>query len=390
MMPRQRALAVLLTCFLFLTASRAAAIDLYWIDTSWGAPKLNRSDENGLGVTTVMLTPGTLPQGLAAWSDGRLTWTEGAWSGARVMQSAYNLSGIVPIVTGQSSLQGVAVDNVNKVVYWTSSNLAAGGAIYRKTLNGAPTLLLALPPGANPRGIAVDPAAGFLFWADFDLDAIYRANLDGTGLTQLVSLSAGTRPWGVSVIPAQTHLFWTEYQTGQIQRCTYTGSNVMLLASGLVNPTYLVSDPVGLHHFWTDAGVNSQRIRRCNLNGMMVTTLPPTLATYGGIALGPGAVTGVPAEPVGTPLALARPWPLPAAGAVHLAFTIPAAGPVRLAIFDVQGREIVVPVNETMAAGPHVAVWDGKLGGAPAPVGVYFARLVVNGEARTERVVVAR
>ena len=58
MMPRQRALAVVLTCFLFLTASRAAAIDLYWIDTSWGAPKLNRSDENGLGVTTVMLTPG--------------------------------------------------------------------------------------------------------------------------------------------------------------------------------------------------------------------------------------------------------------------------------------------------------------------------------------------
>ncbi|HEX7878767.1 MAG TPA: hypothetical protein VF720_05125 [Candidatus Eisenbacteria bacterium] len=385
-------LGVLLVALLVaLTAARAAmALDLYWIESSYGVPKLNRSDLAGTGVTTVMLTPGTLPQGLAVRNNGRPVWAEGAWTNARIMESGYNLSGVVPIVTGQSTLNGVAVDPLNQVTFFTSSNLSLGARIHRKTLNGAATTLMTLPAAANPRGIAVDPAANRIFWADFDQNTINRANLDGTGITTIVNLGSDARPWGISVNATLQRVYWTEYGGGRVMRSGYGGEAVTSILTGLTNPTYLASDATAGFHFWTEGGANTERIRRANLDGTGLLTLPATISTYGGIAVGPGAVTGVPAEPGAVLLTLAPPWPLPAAGAVHLSFTLPSAGFVRLAIFDVLGREVAVPVNESMAAGPHVAIWDGHVDGSPAAVGVYFARMVMNGEARTERVVVAR
>ena len=58
-------------------------------------------------------------------------------------------------------------------------------------------------------------------------------------------------------------------------------------------------------------------------------------------------------------------------------------------LFDATGRCVRALVDRDMAAGPGSAPWDLKDdAGTRVPAGVYFARLVFEGEARESKVVV--
>ncbi|HYE94720.1 MAG TPA: integrin alpha [Rubricoccaceae bacterium] len=63
--------------------------------------------------------------------------------------------------------------------------------------------------------------------------------------------------------------------------------------------------------------------------------------------------------------------PNPFAASTELAFEVPEPGPVRLAVYDLLGREVAVLADGPLAAGRHVAAWDaGRF-----PSGHYLARL---------------
>ncbi len=64
-----------------------------------------------------------------------------------------------------------------------------------------------------------------------------------------------------------------------------------------------------------------------------------------------------------------------------ITFELARSGPVRLAVYDVMGREISVLVEDRLGAGPHRATWRP---GDAAP-GVYFFRLAAAGVERTRR-----
>lgn len=84
--------------------------------------------------------------------------------------------------------------------------------------------------------------------------------------------------------------------------------------------------------------------------------------------------------------ALDPPAPNPVAGSARLRFTLPDARAVRLAVYDVMGREVAVLVDETRPAGPHAVEWDAR-GLAAGP---YLVRLSAGAERRTATVVVQR
>ncbi len=100
-----------------------------------------------------------------------------------------------------------------------------------------------------------------------------------------------------------------------------------------------------------------------------------------------GPVAGVrdPAAPA-TAL-LAPPFPNPARGEVALRFALAAPAHVRLAIYDVAGRQVAVLADGPRAAGWHALDWRAD---RAAPSGVYFARLEAGGAARTARIVLHR
>lgn len=75
--------------------------------------------------------------------------------------------------------------------------------------------------------------------------------------------------------------------------------------------------------------------------------------------------------------------PNPFADAVTLRFRLPAEGPVRLAVYDVSGREVAKLADGVWPAGVHEVGWQG----GRLPSGVYYARLQWNGGAVLKRLV---
>ena len=72
-------------------------------------------------------------------------------------------------------------------------------------------------------------------------------------------------------------------------------------------------------------------------------------------------------------------------------FRLATSGPVRLAVYDVRGREVARLVDGSLAAGDHEVEWRGEnTDGARAPSGVYFVALRSGGERITRRVVLLR
>ena len=378
------ALLVVTAAAISALADVAHAQVLYWLDTSYGAPSIHRADLNGIPLTDKTLGVGTLPEGLALDANGQVYWGESAWSNARLNRTDPLLLSSAPIVSGGSTFRGVAVDDVAQLVYWTTSNRVTGSTIRRAALNGTGAVtLVALAPGANPRGIVVDHAGGKIYWADLDLSGIYRANLDGSASTLFIGLPPGSAPYGVALSPADQLVFWTEYGSGSIKSVTTGGGGQATLETGLTNPTYLTLDLVRRRMYWSEAGVGGQRIVRASMIGGLISPLPCPLTTYGGLALQPSANVSVPGGGPALPseFALERPRPNPGNGPVLARFALPHDAEVRLSVFDLQGREVAVLAEGFTPAGVHDAQWNTD--GVRA--GIYFVRLLADGRQWSQR-----
>jgi flagellar hook assembly protein FlgD len=83
---------------------------------------------------------------------------------------------------------------------------------------------------------------------------------------------------------------------------------------------------------------------------------------------------------------LGQSFPNPTSGLANIAFTLPARATVRLEVEDVAGRRIATLLEGSLDAGPHKVVWAGHgAGGEVVSPGVYFYRLIVNGESTAAR-----
>jgi subtilisin family serine protease len=80
--------------------------------------------------------------------------------------------------------------------------------------------------------------------------------------------------------------------------------------------------------------------------------------------------------------------PTPATGSARIDYVVAREARVRLAIVDLQGREVEVLATGVRPAGRHRAEWPAT--GRPAPAGLYFARYEFPGGVDMRRVVLVR
>lgn len=94
------------------------------------------------------------------------------------------------------------------------------------------------------------------------------------------------------------------------------------------------------------------------------------------------------ATQAGPSLALRRAQPNPFGTDTAIAFSLTQSGPVRISLFDPQGRLARTLVSATLAAGGHQVRWDGRDDqGRPVSAGVYFARMEAEGTVLVRKVV---
>lgn len=100
-------------------------------------------------------------------------------------------------------------------------------------------------------------------------------------------------------------------------------------------------------------------------------------------------------EPEGAPPAVpalrAMAHPNPFNPATTLSFHLPAAGPVRVEVYDVRGHRVVELVDRFLPEGEHAVVWRGKDEmGREAPTGSYFFRVEAAGRVATVKAVLLK
>jgi hypothetical protein len=78
--------------------------------------------------------------------------------------------------------------------------------------------------------------------------------------------------------------------------------------------------------------------------------------------------------------------PNPMAQEALIRFDLPVAGPVRLTLYDLRGRQVRVLCDGEQPAGEQVARWDGRdAAGRAVPSGLYLFRLEAMGKSLTGR-----
>jgi len=107
--------------------------------------------------------------------------------------------------------------------------------------------------------------------------------------------------------------------------------------------------------------------------------------------LEPGAGPAVSASALPTSLSLASPLPNPARSTVRFSYGLPRDGRVSLRLIDASGRLVRDLAHEWQPAGMHELTWNlANDGGRAVGSGVYYARLQLEGEAKTTTVQVLR
>lgn len=89
--------------------------------------------------------------------------------------------------------------------------------------------------------------------------------------------------------------------------------------------------------------------------------------------------------------ALGQNAPNPFEASTEIPFTLDAAGPVTLRVYDVLGRRVATLVDGELSAGAHSAAWSGTTeAGQPAASGTYIYRLEAGSQTLTGRMTVVR
>jgi hypothetical protein len=204
--------------------------------------------------------------------------------------------------------------------------------------------------------------------------------------------AAAPDPWAVSVvypgggeslpIGAKSALRWTATAPHGVQ-----SADLYISRTGPTGPWELIAAGVAntSEYGWSVSGpeANGTAYVRVDARDWLGTIVSAHSVAAFSIASHLVAVDG---PSPGGPLALEAPAPNPSRGPMSIVFVTPARAHVRLSVYDVQGREVALLVDEMREAGRHVATLQA---GAMRP-GLYFVRMACAGRTLSSRGVVLR
>ena len=260
---------------------------------------------------------------------------------------------------GAVACTGASSPAFDQCLFVDNSAEAAGGTV-NSALGSAPSLVkctIVHGDGAAGSGVSTWDAAGLVMDRVIIVDGLNGRAWDG---------DAGSAP-----VPDCTDIFGNEGGdwVGALAPHEFTGGNISAApqfcgTADSANP-YTLNDASPCA---AEANPGCGRIGAFDVNCSYVS----------GVGQGSG---GLP-----TVSRLHSNFPNPFNPRTTIKFDLSLSGPVELAVFDVAGRLVKRLVSESMSAGNHEAVWEGRdTSGRQASAGVYFFRLKTTDTIDTKR-----
>jgi low density lipoprotein receptor-related protein 5/6 len=216
-----------------------------------------RMDLDGGNIESLVSTGNGTVQDIALdINDGRMYWSN---LGSDYIRRA-NLDGSDAIDwLSTTNPGGLAIDPAGGKIYWAADS----GAFKRADLGTGGNVITTTISDGDIMDIALDIAAGKMYWTDNDTHRVQRANLDGSDIEDLAFTEPGD-PWGLDLDIAAGKIYWVERVTNRLRRANLDGSNVELVALGLDEPRHMALDTEAGKAYWVEAGARN-RIKKISI-----------------------------------------------------------------------------------------------------------------------------
>ncbi|MBN1674805.1 MAG: SMP-30/gluconolactonase/LRE family protein [Kiritimatiellae bacterium] len=190
---------------------------VYWSDLANGA--IRRCNSDGTSVTTVVQRAGAVYRGIVP--DGRhnrLYYLDSESNTLNV--AAMDGSDETVLLSGLRRPNDLALDPLNGKLYLTDSG--QDKVICCDTNGGGEQTVLSGAAIDGVWGIALIPERGEMYLSAHGTNAILRAGLDGSALTNLVT--GMETPRGLTADPHHQSLYWVEAESGSVYSAKLDGS----------------------------------------------------------------------------------------------------------------------------------------------------------------------
>ena len=217
---------------------RGVAIDVAAGRVYWTQPGTNPSDGlisfaslDGTGGGGTLNTSGATvnhPNAAAVYpAAGRIYWANEF--GNTISFANLNNTGSGNLITTDIPV-GPMVDPGSRRVYWGAANPVNRISFVNLDGSGAGSVNTAGATINNPKGVAIDPVAGRIYWANIGTIAspvhvISYANLDGSGGGDLNTTGATVNtPAGVAIDPEARRIYWGNQTGNKVSFANLDGS----------------------------------------------------------------------------------------------------------------------------------------------------------------------
>jgi len=213
---------------------------LYWTD--WGAGLVRRANLDGSEVQDLIVTDNH-PRAIALDPVGaKMYWDNGftfpfpyvGWI-KRANLDGSEVESLLFYVAAIDGMHDIVIDAAARRMYVSfTSDFPFSGEILRFDIESMSGESLVVGLDA-PRCIALDTAAGKMYWAEGAGSAppsIRRADLDGSSIETLVTTV--TNPFGIALDRDAGKVYWAD--SGDIMRANLDGSGVEIIVNSLAYP----------------------------------------------------------------------------------------------------------------------------------------------------------
>lgn len=310
------------------------------------------------------------------------------WSGSDVEVLLRSFNGVV-------FPYGVAVDSEDGKIYWTNWD----HSVHRANLDGSSAQTILTQNSSNvfvPAGITIDESDGKIYWLSRHNGTLRQANLDGTNPVTLLTASNGlSLPMGLTINHQTGKLYWANEGLNNIQMADRNGTNSVLFrspADGVAQPKGVYLDNIDGWLYWANGNGKIMRGSTTNNSTETLAILSPEEASFGITVLNfaTNSITGN-SEALPEKFYLAPNFPNPFNPTTNIRFQMSDVGFVELKVYDLQGREINMLLNENLQPGEYEIQWDGRnYAGSTVVSGVYLLKMEVEGYVQVRKMVLVR